>query len=180
MGVWEGKEVPFSLLSSLLEQADREQREQVWRLISERQRLDREALDTLWVKSIHVRQQMARNVGYDNYRDYRWQQLLRFDYTPADCQAFHAAVEQVVVPVASQLWEKRRKFLGVDALRPWDTEVDPRGNASLLFSSDGRTLQQQCGALFGCIDPHLASYFETMIQERLLDLDTRPVILTRI
>jgi oligoendopeptidase F len=78
------------------------------------------------------------------------------------------------VPYTSPLWEKRRTLLGVDTLRPWDTEVDPRGNTSPLLSSDGRTREQQCTTLFGCIDPQLASYVETMIQEQLLDLAARP------
>lgn len=172
--VWEGEAVTVASFSRLLEEEDREQRERAWRLISERQLADREALDTLWAKGLQVRQQIARNAGYENYRDYRWQQLFRFDYTSADCQAFHAAIEHVVVPAASHLWEKRRKLLGVDTLRPWDSEVDPRGKTSPLLSSQKETREQQCATLFGCLDPHLASYFETMIQEQLLDLDVRP------
>jgi oligoendopeptidase F len=172
--VWEGQMVSLPSLSARLDQAVRQQRERAWRLISERQRADREALDVLWAKVVQVRQQIARNAGYDNYRDYRWHQLFRFDYTPADCQAFHAAVEHVLVPATSSLWEKRRTLLGVGTLRPWDTEVDPRGNTSPLLSTDGRTREQQLATLFRCIDPHLASYVETMIQEQLLDLDARP------
>ncbi len=172
--VWEGQTVSIPSLSARLEQADRELRERAWRLMSERQRADREALDTLWTKAIQVRQQIARNAGYDNYRDYRWHQLFRFDYMPADCQAFHAAVSHVLVPETGPLWEKRRKLLGVDTLRPWDTEVDLRGNTSPLLSSDGRTREQQFATLVGCLDPQLASYVETMIQEQLLDMDVRP------
>jgi oligoendopeptidase F len=172
--VWEGQTVSLPSLSAFLEQADRGLRQRAWRLISERQRADREALDTLWTKALQVRQQLARNAGYDSYRDYRWQQLFRFDYTPVECLAFHAAVSHVLVPETHPLWEKRRTLLGVDTLRPWDTEVDPGGNTSPLLSSHGRTREQQCATLFGCIDPQLASYVETMIQEQLLDLDARP------
>jgi oligoendopeptidase F len=172
--VWEGQTVSLPSLSALLEQADRKLRERAWCLISERQRADRDALDTLWAEALQVRQQIAHNAGYDTYRDYRWQQLFRFDYTPADCQALHATVEHVLVSATSQLGEKRRTLLGVDTLRPWDTEVDPRGHTPPLLSTDERTREQQFATLFRCIDPHLASYVETMIQEQLLDLDARP------
>src|SRR5438105_11800799 len=57
MVVWEGKEVAISSFSALLEQADRARREHAWRLISERQRRDRETMDTLWVQGLQVRQQ---------------------------------------------------------------------------------------------------------------------------
>ena len=36
------------------------------------------------------------NAGKPDYRAYRWQQLLRFDYKPEDCRSFHKAIEQVV------------------------------------------------------------------------------------
>ena len=126
------------------------------------------------MKKMHLRQQIARNAGYENYRDYRWRQLLRFDYTPDDCKAFHRAVEQVIVPAASQLWEKRRKLLGVEKLRPWDMQVDPRASEAPRHISDVDELLRQCIPVFQRIDPQLRSYFETMLQEQLFDLEERP------
>jgi oligoendopeptidase F len=122
---WEGKEIPIFSLYLQMQDPDRERREQVWRTFNERKLEDREALGEVWIQGLQVRQQLARNAGYDNYREYRWQQLYRFDYTPDDCKALHEAVEQVIVPVASQIAEKRRKLLGVERLRPWDTVVGP-------------------------------------------------------
>ena len=99
-----------------------------------------------------MRQQIARNAGYENYRDYRWQQLLRFDYTPDDCKAFHRAVEQVIAPAASQLSEKRRKLLGVEKLRPWDMQVDPRASEAPRHMFDVDGLLGQCIPVFQRID----------------------------
>ncbi len=49
-----------------------------------------------------------------------WQQKLRFDYTPEDCKSFAAAIEKVVVPAATRIYQKRKQALGLDTLRPWD------------------------------------------------------------
>ncbi|GCE28121.1 oligoendopeptidase F [Dictyobacter alpinus] len=174
MVTWEGKEVSVNSLRRVLFDPERQRREQAWHRMNERQLADRERLHRLWVEEIQVRQQIAHHAGYDNYRDYRWQQLLRFDYTPADCQQFHEAVEQVIVPAASRIWEKRRQKLEVDILRPWDTWVDPQGSVPPRQFSDIHVLLQQCTTLFGYIDPHLQSYFATMIQEGLCDLEDRP------
>jgi oligoendopeptidase F len=171
---WNGEEVPKTAMYPILESPDRTQRERAWRAITEREAEDQEKLDDLWIKKMHLRQQIARNAGYENYRDYRWKQLLRFDYTPADCQAFHNAVERVIVPVASQLWEKRRKLLGVEKLRPWDMQVDPRASEEPRRISDVNALLQQCLPVFRRIDPRLGSYFEIMLQEQLFDLGERP------
>lgn len=174
MVTWEGQEVSVNALRRVLFDPERQRREQAWSKMNERQRADRERLHRIWVDGIHVRQHIAHHAGYDNYRDYRWQQLLRFDYTPADCQQFHEAVEQAIVPVASRIWEKRRKMLDVETLRPWDTWVDPQGSAPPRQFSDIPVLLQHCTTLFGCIDPHLQSYFATMIEKGLCDLEDRP------
>ncbi len=172
--MWEGEEVPITTVYPVLSDPDRARREQAWRTIAERQMADREALDAIWVKKMQLRQQIAHNAGYENYRDYRWQQLLRFDYTPADCLALHEAVERVIVPAASQLAEKRRQQLGVESLRPWDQYVNPRANEAPRTVSDVDGLLRQCATAFQLIDPQLGSYFETMLQEHLLDLEERP------
>ena len=38
--------------------------------------------------------QIAENAGFANYRDYAFRAKGRFDYTPADCEKFHAATEK--------------------------------------------------------------------------------------
>jgi oligoendopeptidase F len=174
MITWNGEEIPKTAVENVLFHPDRAQRERAWRAIAECEAEDREKLDALWMKKMHLRQQIARNAGYDNYRDYRWRQLLRFDYTPDDCKAFHRAVEQVIVPAASQLYEKRRKLLGVEKLRPWDMQVDPRASEAPRHISDVDGLLRQCIPVFQRIDPQLRSYFETMLQEQLFDLEERP------
>ncbi|HEY7415913.1 MAG TPA: M3 family metallopeptidase, partial [Ktedonobacteraceae bacterium] len=153
---------------------DREVRERAWRLTAERQLTDRERLNTIWASLVRTRQQIAHNAGYASYRDYRWRQLLRFNYTPADCLAFHQAVEQVVVPAARRFLEERRQALNVETVRPWDISVNPWTKEPPRLVSDIDALLKQCAGAFHLIDPHLGSYFETMIQEQLLDLEDRP------
>lgn len=170
---WEGKEISIFSLYPQMHAPDRGRREQAWHTFNERKLEDREAINELWIKGLQVRQQIARNAGYDNYREYRWQQLYRFDYTPDDCKALHDAVEQVIVPVASQIAEKRRKLLDVETLRPWDTAVDPRVSEAPRAIKDVDLLLRQWADMFNQIDPALGGYFDTMIKEQCFDLEER-------
>lgn len=177
---WEGKEIPIVLLYPQMQNPDRKLRQQAWCTFNERKLEDRETLFKLWIKGLQVRQQMTRNAGHDNYREYRWQQLYRFDYIPDDCQAFHEAVQQVVVPVASQLAQKRRKLLGVERLRPWDAAagpwsvaVDSRSRHAPRAIEDIDVLLPALANLFRQIDPALGDYFDTMLKEQCFDLEAR-------
>ena len=123
---------------------------------------------------MQVRQQIAHNAGYASYRDYRWRQMLRFDYTPGNSKAFHSLIERVLLPTSKRIWERRRKLLGVEQLRPWDMFVDGRASEPPRHISDVETLLRQSATVFRLIDPRLGSYFDTMLQEQLLDLEERP------
>ncbi len=170
---WEGRAMSITALTPVLMEPDRERRERAWRSIEARRHADRETLFAYWQQEIQVRQRLAANAGYETYREYRWQQLFRFDYTPADCQNFHQAVEQVIVPAASKIWARRRSLLGVETIRPWDTTIDPRSTTQPRPIADWDTTLRQCATLFTSIDPDLGAYFETMIREGLLDLEER-------
>jgi oligoendopeptidase F len=106
--------------------------------------------------------------------------LWRFDYSPQDCVRFGQAIEQVVVPAAARLYERRRKRLGVESLRPWDLgdgwwtrPLAPPGVEPLKPFSNSEELEAGCAAIFRRVDPHFGGYFETMRREGLLDLESR-------
>ncbi len=170
---WEGKEITISQLQPVYLDSNRSVRERAWRMAAQRQLEDREGINQLWAKFLDVRGQLAVNAGMANYRDYRWQQLLRYDYTPQDCQAFHEAIELVVVPAASRAYEKRRQRLGVEALRPWDLNLDPTGMPPLRPFVEVEELVAKTAAIFHQVDPQLGAFFEIMRQENLLDLENR-------
>ncbi|MGH2524414.1 MAG: M3 family oligoendopeptidase, partial [Anaerolineales bacterium] len=160
---------------------DRAVRERAWRLASERQLADREAINELWKKFLALRRKLAANAGYaGDYRAFRWQQLLRFDYTPEDCKSFHRAIEAVVVPAASRIYARRRQRLGLERLRPWDLAdgwyghpIDPPGQPPLRPYHDPAELPGKTSAIFHHVDPQLGAHFDTMRREGLLDLDNR-------
>ncbi|QBD81038.1 peptidase M3 [Ktedonosporobacter rubrisoli] len=171
---WEGREVSISKLEPLLMEPERERRERAWHTMQERRLADRETLYAHWQKEMQVRQQIASNAGYATYRDYRWLQLFRFDYTPQDCRNFHRAIEEVLVPAASRVWARRRQLLGVETIRPWDIAVNPHSTMRPRYIADLNATLQQCANLFTLVDPELGAYFEIMIREGLLDLEERP------
>ena len=170
---WEGQERTVIQLRPLFQDPDRSRREAAWRLGLKRQLADREALNDLWVQFLDVRQQIAANAGLPDYRAYRWQQLLRFDYTPEDCHRFHQAIEDGVVPAALRIYERRRQRLGLSSLRPWDLDVDPLNRLPLRPYQTIAELIAKAGAIFQQVDPRLGQYFQIMARDGLLDLDNR-------
>jgi oligoendopeptidase F len=170
---WEGREVTTTQLQPVYLSHERSKREKAWRLSMERKLADRQKINELWGKMMGVRNRIATNTGCKDYRAYRWKQLLRFDYTPENCFQFHQAIEQVAVPAARRIYEKRQQRLGFGSLRPWDLNVDSLGRAPLKPYQTITELEDKVSAIFHKVDPELGRYFEIMRSKGLLDLENR-------
>jgi oligoendopeptidase F len=160
-------------LLPFLEETDRATREEAWRARMDAKLADAAALDDLYDRMIELRQRLARNAGFDNYRDYKFQEMKRFDYTPEQCMAFHEAIAKHIVPVVARHMQERKRKLGVDTLRPWDLEVDPDGAPPLKPFEDVARLKEGCERIVRQLDPDLAGFFQGMVDQGLLDLESR-------
>jgi oligoendopeptidase F len=170
---WEGRELTVAQIKPVLQETDRDRREAAWRASIDRQMADRADFNNLWQRFLKLRREIAANAGKSNYRAYKWQELLRFDYTPEDALRFDAAIEAVVVPAAQRIYDRRRKRLGLDSLRPWDLDVDPINRHPLRPFSNADDLVTKSSNIFHRVHPQLGSYFDSMVMEDLLDLDNR-------
>lgn len=173
---WAGEAKTLEQAYALMEAPDRATREQVWRLIADRHLQDRAALNDLWQQLLRLRMEIAANAGFASFRDYQWRKFKRFDYTPEDCETFHAAIEEIVVPAASRVYQQRAQAMRVDQVRPWDMRRDnvyPPANPPIHAYDTIENLESSAEAIFQRVDPQLGDYFGIMRRENLLDLDNR-------
>jgi oligoendopeptidase F len=170
---WDGEKKPLPQLSPFLQSPDRAVRERAFRAAVAPYQAARDDLAGLFDRQFGLRARIAANAGFDSYQGYAFASKCRFDYSPADCQEFHRAVESVVVPVVERLHLDRKRRLGVTSLRPWDLAVTLYRDQPLRPFSSGAELIAKALTLFRRLDPTLASQFEVMSEEKLLDLESR-------
>lgn len=169
----DGKELTMQQASDFLLQKDRSKREEAWRKINERRYQEKDKLNDLYTKLIQLRHQAALNAGHANFRDYMFEAMGRFDYTPADCFAFHQAIREEVVPILNQLAEERKNKLGLAELKPWDLSVNYFGDTPLKPFTDADDLTQKTITCFSKLDQYSADCIQTMQQMGHLDLMSR-------
>ena len=80
----DGKKMTLQQAGALLEETDQARREMVYRAINDRVSQDAEQLEKLFDELLVLRQKVAEHVDYDNYRDYKFRAMGRFDYTVQD------------------------------------------------------------------------------------------------
>jgi len=168
-----GQEYTLQQAAKFLEDPDRNLREEVYRKISERRLQDKKELNELFTNLLKKRHQVAINTGYDNYRDYRFIELGRFDYTKKDCFQFHEAVKLHVMPLVSQIYETKKKKLGLDTLRPWDIEAEPVGIQPLRPFKTGDELTEKTIKCFDEMRSFFGDCIRKMKEMGHLDLESR-------
>jgi oligoendopeptidase F len=169
----DGKEFTLQQAAKYLEDPDRTKREEVYRKINDRRLLDKDSLDNLFTDLVRKRHQVAVNAGFENYRDYKFVEMGRFDYTPAQCEQFHEAVAQYVMPLVDEIFNAHQEKLQLDSLRPWDTEAEPIGIKPLQPFDGGQDLLNKSIACLNELDPFFADCIRKMESIKHLDLESR-------
>lgn len=170
---FEGREYTLQQAAKFLENPNRKLREEVYRKISERRLQDKDELNRLFTLLVQKRDQVARNAGFPNYGGYRFKELGRFDYTREDSFQFHEAVKQHVMPLVNEIFEKKKKKLNLDTLRPWDIDAEPPDVAPLTPFKTGDELLQKTLYCMDQINPFFADCLKQMEKMHRLDLESR-------
>jgi oligoendopeptidase F len=169
------KEQEYTLqqAAQFLESPDRAIREEVYLKIQERRLQDQTSMHDLFTSLIQKRNQVAINAGFANYRDYKFQELGRFDYAKEDCYQFHEAIKLHVLPLIDKIYARKKKKLGLTTLKPWDTEAEPAGIAPLKPFTDGKDLYNKSVACFEKLNPFFADCLRKMDELKHFDLESR-------
>jgi oligoendopeptidase F len=168
-----GETFTLQQAAKYLENEDRAIRESVYKKIQTRRLADKEKLNTLFDSLLVLRNKEATNAGFKNYRDYRFEELGRFDYNKEDCYKFHEAVKLHVLPLVNEIYKKKKEKLGVDVLRPWDLDAEPVGTKPLRPFTTGEDLLQKSINCFSELRPFFGACLQRMKEMQHLDLESR-------
>lgn len=169
----EGKNLTMQQASVHLKNQDEALRSQVYHKIATRRRQDIDTLNALYTDLIQKRHELAKNAGFDNYRDYMFQSMGRFDYTKEACFDFHEAVAQKVVPLVKEIQQKKLQKLGKLSFKPWDLDVDPDGKEPLKPFNSGNEMLEKTIEIFNQMDAYFGDCLQTMKEMGHLDLESK-------
>ncbi|HEY5296489.1 MAG TPA: M3 family oligoendopeptidase [Verrucomicrobiae bacterium] len=168
-----GEEKTLVQMGRYFEEPDRALRQEAWELVAKRRLQDAEKCEEIFDELVKLRTQIAKNAGFENYRDFAFRQKARFDYTPENCLQFHDAIEKEIVPAVHEMQNERKRQLKVEKLRPWDLSVDPLNRPPLKPFAQVGEMVSRTQKIFNHLDGELAKNFQQMQDLKLLDLDNR-------
>ena len=170
---YQGEDLTLQMANNFLKEIDRKTRETVFNLINDRRLQDAEALQNLFSSLIKKRNTIARNADFKNFRDYKFAELGRFDYSVRDCEDFHNSISLEVVPIVETIHKRRKDRLELQSLRPWDLEVDPDLKPALKPFKGAEELINRSVDCLNRVRPSYGDYLRSMGQKGYLDLESR-------
>ena len=168
----DGQELNPTEIDLRLASPDRLTREAAFRAQSSAWLEQRTLIDTLFLRLLDLRRQLARNADLPDYRAYRWMEMGRLDYTPEDSLGFHQAVQAEIIPLAQRLFEQRKTALNLSSIRPWDFAFDPQAVHSARPFADAAAFEEGMAPVIQQVDPQLGALYARM-RAGYLDLGRR-------
>lgn len=133
----------------------------------------REQIANIFDQLVQLRNQMAKNLGHENFLRLGYLGMRRTDYGELEAGEFRAAVRKYAVPLQRKISERQAEELGTEGqLLPWDAGYYP----SLSLPEGVAPVDQQLDKaqrVFNNLDPILGEHFARMRREGLIDLENR-------
>lgn len=171
--MWNGEEKTLKQMKVYINDGNRDVREKAWRLVEKRRLDDAKALDEIMDKLVQIRHKKALNAGLKDFREFKFKELERFDYTPEDCLNFHEAVLKYVVPISEKIQRNHKETLGIDSYKPWDMEAVPNGQKPLKPYEKVDELIDGVIEIFKRADSFFYDTLKRMKELGSLDLESR-------
>ena len=169
----EGRDIPLQQANVLVSHPNRELRKAVFNKMADSVLKRRAKLDDLFDALLEERQLVAQRANCKNYRDYKFQEYSRRNYTVEDAESFHKSVVEVVLPIVESLDEFRMKKLGLKDLRPWDLNVNLIKPSTLPLAKTKEELIRQALICLNKIHPFFSKCMSKMNELGHWDLESR-------
>jgi M3 family oligoendopeptidase len=121
---------------------------------------------------VKLRHQMALKLGFKSFTEVGYARMRRTDYTPEMVARFRKQVLDHIVPIASALYERQRKRLGLSSLKFYDEDYKfPTGNPKPIGTPE--EIVANAAKMYRELSPDTDQFFTRMQEARLMDLVNR-------
>lgn len=155
------------------EDENREERREAVRAYSDFYHSNEKRLEEIWDELISVRNEMGRNLGFDNYIPLGYMNQGRTDYGYQEVASFREQVRKEIVPLCEKLYQAQAERLGIDEIYFYDEKrVFADGNATPAGDDDYMIKKAQ--ELYHELSPETAEFIDFMIDHQMMDLKNKP------
>ena len=166
-----GEKMPRTLLAKYYKDDDRNTRREAYEALGKGLAEHAETLDSIYDKLVHVRDRMAKKMGYKNFVELGYYRMGRLCYDQNSVKTFRENVLRDVVPVVARMRTENAKRMGIEKYMFYDDGVivpggDPKPCGKEGIFAAAREMYHSMGK-----DP--GDFIDMMIDNEAFDVDSR-------
>ena len=170
---FDGKTLNLYGVQKYFEHPDRAMRAAAVKAYSKFYENNEPRLEEIWDELIRIRNQMGKNLGYENYIPVGYLEQGRTDYGEKEVASFREQVRTFLVPLCQKLYDAQARRLGLDHVMCYDEKmVFPDGNAEP--AGDDEFMVKTAQKMYHEISPETGEFIDFMIDHELMDLQNKP------
>ena len=170
---FDGKVLNISQLGKYLQDKDQKVRRGAAQALDKWLGEHNEQIGTIYDKLVHLRDTMAKKLGYEKFTELGYLRLGRTDYNAEMVKGYRAQIARDVVPVCNKLYKLQMKNIGVKKPQWYDYNLSfKNGNPAPV--GDEKTLVEAARKMYSDLGPEAKEFINYMIDHDLLDLTARP------
>ena len=167
-----GETLNLSQLGKYMKDTDRETRKEASIAMDKWLGANEAKIAKIYDELVHLRDGMAKKLGYKNFVELGYLRLGRLDYTAKQVKGYREQIYKSVVPVCDKLYKKQMKELGIKDPQSFDYNLHFKsGNPKP--AGDAKYLVKAAHAMYSDLGPESKEFFEFMMDHNLMDLEAR-------
>ena len=167
-----GEKLPRPMLMKYAKSPDRATRKEAYEVLGKTLQAHSQELDTIYDQLVHIRDRMAKKMGYKNFVELGYYRMGRLCYGPEEVKQFRDNVRRDIVPVVSRLRTEVAKNLGVDKLMVYDYDLifpqgdpAPKGGKEEIFAA--------AKAMYHDMSKETGEFIDFMLETDAFDVESR-------
>lgn len=171
---FDGQVLTLSQLTPYKLSTDDDTRRAAWKAEGEWYNAHGNELDSIYDELTKLRDGMGKKLGYDNYTPLGYNRMKRNCYNETDVQAFRAAVQKYLVPVAEKLNKRQAERMGFEYPMTFaDKDVAFRSGNPRPQGAPEEILQMGT-TFYSELSPETKEFWDNMRVHEMMDVESKP------
>ncbi len=166
-----GEKMPRAMLMRYAKEDDRAIRKACYEVLGQTLQTYAPQLDDIFDRLVHVRDRMARKMGYENFIALGYYRMGRLCYDQKMVETFRQNVLDDIVPVVARLRTENARRLGIDHMMLYDNDIIMPGGDPKPCDKAG--IFAAAKQMYHAMGSETGAFIDMMLENEAFDVDAR-------
>lgn len=167
-----GEKMPRATLAGFFKSDDRETRREAYEVLGRGLEQHKDELDRIYDELVHVRDRMAKKMGYKNFVELGYHRMGRLCYDENSVAAFRENILRDITPVVARLRTENARRMGINQFMLYDNDViTPGGDPVPAGGKDN--IFAAAKVMYHGLGEETGKFIDMMLENEAFDVDAR-------